>query len=105
MLATCSWTAPAAAFWLGAEDSSLTQSEFDILAALTRHQGRVLSRLQILEAAQGIAYEGFERSIDQHIKNLRRKLRDYAGDIPIIQTVYGVGYRLDNVTISLQRPT
>ncbi|MFO7679392.1 MAG: response regulator transcription factor [Chloroflexota bacterium] len=85
--------------WLGAEDLSLTQSEFDILAALTRHQGRVLSRLQILEATQGIAYEGFERSIDQHIKNLRRKLRCCAGDTPIIQTVYGVGYRLDNVNI------
>jgi DNA-binding response OmpR family regulator len=85
--------------WLGEDALSLTQSEFDSLTALIRHQGRVLSRLQILEETQGIAYEGFERSIDQHIKNLRRKLRQSAGDTAIIQTVYGVGYRLEEVSI------
>jgi len=85
--------------WLGEEPLSLTQSEFDILTALTRHQSRVLSRLQILEETQGVAYDGFERTIDQHIKNLRRKLRNQAGDTAIIQTVYGIGYRLDEVSI------
>ena len=73
---------------------------FDILMALIRHQGRVLSRLQILEETQGVAYDGFERTIDQHVKNLRRKLRATAGDTAIIQTVYGVGYRLDEVTLN-----
>ena len=42
----------------------------------------------------GIAYEGFERSIDQHVKNLRRKVRQAAGQVELIETVYGVGYRL-----------
>ncbi len=86
--------------WLGDDDLSLTQSEFDILTALIRHQGRVLSRLQILEETQGVAYDGFERTIDQHVKNLRRKLRQSAGDATIIQTVYGVGYRLDEVNLN-----
>ncbi|PID85289.1 MAG: DNA-binding response regulator [Chloroflexi bacterium] len=86
--------------WLGDDDLSLTQSEFDILTALIRHQGRVLSRLQILEETQGVAYNGFERTIDQHVKNLRRKLRQSVGDTAIIQTVYGVGYRLDEVNLS-----
>jgi two-component system alkaline phosphatase synthesis response regulator PhoP len=74
---------------------SLTQSEFEILLALVRHQGHVLSRSQLLEETQGIAYEGYERSIDQHIKNLRRKLKKAGGQTDLIQTVYGVGYRLE----------
>ncbi len=85
--------------WLGEQPLDLTQSEFELLAALVRHNGRVLSRLQLLEFTQGVAYDGFERSIDQHIKNLRRKLRAATGDAPIIQTVYGVGYRLDSVVL------
>ena len=71
----------AAAFrvWLAEAPLSLTQSEFEILLALARHQGHVLSRVQLLEETQGIAYEGYERTIDQHIKNLRRKLRQAGG--------------------------
>jgi DNA-binding response OmpR family regulator len=76
---------------------ALTVSEFDILAALARDAGRVLTRLQLLEASQGVAYDGYERSIDQHIKNLRRKIEDEAGSPRIIHTVHGVGYRLDPV--------
>ncbi|MEM9775925.1 MAG: winged helix-turn-helix domain-containing protein [Chloroflexota bacterium] len=78
---------------------SLTQTEFEILVALVEHRGRVLSRLQLLDATQGIAFEGFERSIDQHIKNLRRKIKSAIGDVPVIDTVYGVGYRLDDVEL------
>ena len=85
--------------WLGDTQLSLTQSEFDILVALTAHKGRVLSRVQILDATQGIAFEGFERTIDQHIKNLRKKIKNEIGDIPVIDTVYGVGYRLDSVEL------
>ncbi len=85
--------------WLGDHQLSLTQSEFDILAALAAHKGRVLSRLQLLDATQGIAFEGFERTIDQHIKNLRKKIKTAIGDLPVIDTVYGVGYRLDSVDL------
>ncbi|MEZ4645463.1 MAG: response regulator transcription factor [Chloroflexota bacterium] len=86
--------------WLGDHLLLLTQSEFEILAVLVQHKERVLSRAQLLEAAQGIAYEEFARTIDQHIKNLRRKMKDAVGDVPIIQTIYGVGYRLDEVVLS-----
>jgi DNA-binding response OmpR family regulator len=81
--------------WIGEHEMVLTVSEFDILAALARDAGRVLTRLQLLDASQGVAYEGYERSIDQHVKNLRRKLEDEAGHPRVIQTVHGVGYRLD----------
>lgn len=80
---------------VGSAELALTVSEFDILITLARDAGRVLSRLQLLEAAQGVAYEGYERSIDQHIKNIRRKMEDGAGHPRLIHTVHGVGYRLD----------
>ena len=83
--------------WLGEHELTLTPSEFEILSALTRNAGRVLSRSQLLEESQGIAYEGYERSIDQHVKNLRRKIETDAGHARIIHTVHGVGYRLDSV--------
>ena len=81
--------------WLSGQPLSLTQSEFEILLALARHEGHVLNRTQLLEETQGIAYEGYERSIDQHIKNLRNKLGKAGGSAALIQTVYGVGYRLE----------
>ncbi len=83
--------------WLGERPLDLTPSEFDILTALTRNAGRVLTRLQLLDETQGVAYEGYERSIDQHIKNLRRKIEDEAGHPRIIHTVHGLGYRLDPI--------
>jgi DNA-binding response OmpR family regulator len=85
--------------WLAGRPLSLTQSEFEILLALARHAGHVLSRAQLLEETQGIAFEGYERSIDQHIKNLRRKMAKAGGEsttADLIQTVYGVGYRLES---------
>lgn len=82
---------------IGDHTLSLTVSEFEILASLARNAGRVLSRLQLLEETQGVAYEGYERTIDQHIKNLRRKLEDESGQPRIIHTIHGVGYRLDPV--------
>lgn len=83
--------------WLGDQVLNLTPSEFDILSALAQNAGRVLSRLQLLEATQGVAYEGYERSVDQHVKNLRRKMEDELGAERMIHTVHGVGYRLDPV--------
>ncbi|MCL4535076.1 MAG: response regulator transcription factor [Bacteroidetes bacterium] len=71
----------------------LTPHEFDLLSALARQPGQVFTRLQLLEAVQGVAYEGYERSIDQHIKNLRAKLGDDARSPSYILTVFGVGYR------------
>jgi two-component system alkaline phosphatase synthesis response regulator PhoP len=80
---------------MGGKLLDLTPSEFDILAVMARNAGRVLTRLQLLDESQGVAYEGYERSVDQHIKNLRRKIEDEAGYDRIIHTVHGVGYRLD----------
>jgi two-component system alkaline phosphatase synthesis response regulator PhoP len=71
----------------------LTPTEFDILAAFMRHPGQAFTRLQLVEVAQGAAYEGYERVIDQHIKNLRAKLGEDARAPRFIQTVFGVGYR------------
>jgi two-component system alkaline phosphatase synthesis response regulator PhoP len=71
----------------------LTPTEFDILTALMRHPGQAFTRLQLVEAAQGVAYEGYERVMDQHIKNLRAKLGDDARAPRFIETVFGVGYR------------
>jgi DNA-binding response OmpR family regulator len=85
--------------WIGGQLLDVTQTEFELMATLMRHKGRVLSRVQLLEAVQGVAHEELERAIDQHIKNVRRKLKEAVGDIPIIQTIYGVGYRLDEVEL------
>jgi DNA-binding response OmpR family regulator len=72
----------------------VTMTEFDLLAALTRQPGRVFTRSQLLDAVHGIAMESYERTIDGHIKNLRRKLADDPQRPRFIQTVHGVGYRL-----------
>lgn len=72
---------------------NLTPTEFGILATLARQPGRVFSRMQLLEAAQGDAYEGVERTIDAHIKNLRHKLVKTEDDRQYIETVFGIGYR------------
>ncbi len=72
----------------------LTPTEFDLLATMARHPGRVFSRLQLLEAVQGVAYEGYERTVDAHIKNLRSKIEADARHPRYIQTVFGVGYRM-----------
>lgn len=72
----------------------LTPTEFAILSIMASHPGRVYNRLQLLEAAQGNAYEGYERSIDAHIKNLRSKLGDDAKTPKYLETVFGIGYRI-----------
>ena len=72
----------------------LTRTEFDILATMAAHPGRVYSRLRLLEAAQGDAFEGYERTVDAHVKNLRRKLGDDPKEPRYIRTVFGVGYKV-----------
>jgi DNA-binding response OmpR family regulator len=71
----------------------LTPSEFDLLATLMSSPGRVFSRLDLLDRLQGTTYEGYERTIDVHIKNLRAKVEDNPRSPHYIETVYGVGYR------------
>ena len=71
----------------------LTPSEFDILTALMTSPGRVYSRLDLLDIIQGVRYEGYERTIDTHIKNLRGKIEPEPRDPQYIETVYGIGYR------------
>lgn len=75
------------------KEIELTPTEFNLLAAMAAQPGRVFTRLQLLEAAQGQAYEGYERTIDAHIKNLRAKLESDARHPRCIETVFGVGYR------------
>jgi DNA-binding response OmpR family regulator len=71
----------------------LTPSEFDLLAILMAAPGRVFSRLELLERLQGTAYEGYERTIDVHVRNLRTKVETDPSSPRYIETVYGAGYR------------
>ncbi|HEY4227149.1 MAG TPA: response regulator transcription factor [Candidatus Limnocylindrales bacterium] len=72
----------------------LTPTEFALLATLARHPGRVFTRSQLLDAAHGEAFEAYERAIDAHVKNIRRKLEPEPARPRYLLTVYGVGYRL-----------
>lgn len=71
----------------------LTATEFQLLATLVQQPGRVFTRAQLLDAAHGIAFESYERAIDAHIKNIRRKIEPDPRAPRLILTVYGVGYR------------
>ena len=74
----------------------LTPSEFDLLATLMAAPGRAFTRLELLERIQGAAYEGYERTIDVHIRNLRAKIELDSSDPQYIETVYGIGYRFSS---------
>ena len=71
----------------------LTPSEFDLLAVLMQSPGRAFSRLELLDRLQGTMFEGYERTIDVHVKNLRAKLEENPRKPLYIETVYGIGYR------------
>lgn len=77
----------------GDEEIFLTPTEFQLLSTLMAQPGRVFTRLQLLEAIQGVAYEGYERTIDAHIKNLRAKIEEDPRHPHYVETVFGVGYR------------
>ena len=79
---------------LGGQQVHLTPTEFDFLRVLAEHPGHTLTRLEIIEKGLGYNYEGLERTVDSHIKNLRRKLDDVESCANLIETVFGVGYRL-----------
>ena len=71
----------------------LTPTEYKIFELLATHPGHAFTRIQMVEQIQGVAFEGYERTIDAHIKNLRHKINDNPKDPCIILTVYGVGYK------------
>jgi two-component system alkaline phosphatase synthesis response regulator PhoP len=71
----------------------LTATEFELLATMARHPGRVFTRAQLLDTIHGEAYEAYERAVDAHVKNIRRKLEPEPSRPRYLQTVFGVGYR------------
>ena len=73
----------------------LTPMEFGLLNTLLSNPGRAFSRMELLERTQGFAYDGYERTVDVHIKNLRKKIEADPGDPQFIITVFGVGYRFN----------
>jgi DNA-binding response OmpR family regulator len=75
----------------------LTPTEFQLLTAFVRQPGRVFTRSQLLDAVHGVAFESYERAIDAHIKNLRKKIEPSPSEPRHIMTVHGVGYRLNDV--------
>ena len=76
------------------ESIELTPMEFDLLATLAQNPGRVFSRMQLLDKVQGVAYDGYERTIDSHIKNLRKKIELNVSRPQYVITVHGVGYKV-----------
>jgi len=76
------------------EAIELTPTEFNLLVQMAGQPGRAFTRLQLLEATQGTSYEGYERTIDAHIKNLRAKLEPDPKNPIYIETVFGIGYKI-----------
>jgi DNA-binding response OmpR family regulator len=72
----------------------LTPNEYRLLTALATYPGRVYSRLELVNRVQGYDFEGYERTIDVHVKNLRKKIEPNPAEPRYVQTVIGVGYRL-----------
>ena len=81
--------------FLHGNELDLTASEFKLLTTLARYPGRVYSRMELVEKVLGYDFEGYERTIDSHVKNLRAKLEDDPRDPTFIYTVHGVGYRFE----------
>jgi len=78
---------------VGGRPVELTPTEFQLLATLVREPGRVFTRGQLLDAVHGVAFESYERAVDAHVKNLRKKLEPAPGKPRYLLTVHGVGYR------------
>jgi DNA-binding response OmpR family regulator len=77
----------------GREIEELTPTEFSLLAEMARYPGRVFTRAQLLDAVHGVAFESYERAIDAHVKNIRRKIEPKPPEPRYLLTVYGVGYK------------
>jgi DNA-binding response OmpR family regulator len=78
---------------VGDRQVELTTTEFALLETLMREPGRVFTRGQLLDAVHGVSFESYERAVDAHVKNLRKKIEPASGPPRYIQTVHGVGYR------------
>ncbi len=78
---------------VGGRPVELTPTEFQLLAAMVREPGRVFTRGQLLDAVHGVAFESYERAVDAHVKNLRKKIEPTPGHPRYLLTVHGVGYR------------
>ena len=78
---------------IGDRAIEVTPTEFELLATLARQPGRIFTRAQLLDAVHGVAFESYERAIDAHIKNIRRKIEPNPREPHYILTVYGVGYK------------
>ena len=83
------------AVYRGEQTIELTSMEFELLRALAENPGHVLSRMQLLDRTQGDTYPGYERTVDSHIKNLRKKIEPDPDQPRYIITVYGAGYKLE----------
>jgi two-component system alkaline phosphatase synthesis response regulator PhoP len=75
------------------EPISLTRTEFNLLTVLAQHPGQTFSRAQLLDRLHGVAYDGYDRSVDAHVKNLRHRLELDPGKPRYVLTVYGIGYK------------
>ena len=81
---------------VGGREVKLTPCEFQLLKALVAHPNRVFSRGELLNVVQGYDFEGYERTIDTHIKNLRKKVATMVPDRELVSTVYGIGYKFNH---------
>lgn len=81
---------------VGEQTIELTLTEFQLLATLTQQPGRIFTRAQLLDAVRGVALDSYERAIDAHIKNIRRKLEPNPRQPKYVLTVYGVGYKFND---------
>lgn len=77
----------------GGHALELTPTEFNLLLTLARAPGRIFTRAQLLDALRGVTFESYERAVDSHVKNLRRKIEPDPREPRYVLTVYGVGYR------------
>ena len=78
------------------ENIHLTRFEFNLLQVLAQHPGQIFSRAQLLEKLHGVTFDGYDRSVDAHIKNLRRKIEADPTEPRYILTVYGIGYKFND---------
>jgi DNA-binding response OmpR family regulator len=78
---------------VGGRRVELSPTEFELLAVLARHPGRVFTRMELLDRVQGYAFEGYERTVDAHVKNVRQKIEPDPKQPRYLLTVYGVGYK------------
>ena len=85
---------------VGGQPVGLTPNEFSLLKALLSHPNLVFTRGELVELVQGHSFDGYERTIDSHIKNLRKKLAEKLPDQEFISTVHGIGYKLGVVSSS-----